>query len=99
MVQSANSGADRRLRVGVVGVGVMGCNHARVLSEMPGVQLVGVADPDRSQAEFVGRALELRDRFRTSASCSISASTPSRSRPRPICIATSRSPASIAACM
>jgi UDP-N-acetylglucosamine 3-dehydrogenase len=57
MVQSANSGADRRLRVGVVGVGVMGCNHARVLSEMPGVQLVGVADPDFGQAEFVGRTL------------------------------------------
>jgi predicted dehydrogenase len=35
----------------------MGCNHARVLSELPGVQLVGVADPDRKQAEFVGRTL------------------------------------------
>jgi predicted dehydrogenase len=45
------------LRVGVVGVGVMGCNHARVLAEMPGVHLVGVADPDFGQAEFVGRTL------------------------------------------
>jgi hypothetical protein len=45
------------LRLGVVGVGVMGYNHARVLSEMPGVTLVGVADPDDKQAEFVRRTL------------------------------------------
>jgi len=41
------------LRVGVVGLGVMGKNHARVLSELPGVTLVGVADPDQAQVEFV----------------------------------------------
>src|ERR1051325_5511879 len=45
------------LRLGVVGVGVMGCNHARVLAEMPGVRLVGVADPDHKQAESGGRTL------------------------------------------
>jgi predicted dehydrogenase len=45
------------LRVGVVGVGVMGYNHARVLAEMPGVNLVGVADPDDKQADFVERSL------------------------------------------
>jgi hypothetical protein len=45
------------LRVGVVGVGVMGYNHARVLAEMPGVTLVGVADPDDKQADFVHRTL------------------------------------------
>src|SRR5260370_39509315 len=33
------------LRVGVVGAGVMGSNHARVLAGLPGVHLVGVADP------------------------------------------------------
>jgi len=32
------------LRVGVVGVGALGRHHARILSEMPGVQLVAVAD-------------------------------------------------------
>jgi UDP-N-acetylglucosamine 3-dehydrogenase len=48
---------EKLLRVGVVGVGVMGCNHARVFAELPGVQLVGVAEPDRSQADFVGNAL------------------------------------------
>jgi predicted dehydrogenase len=45
------------LRLGVVGVGVMGYNHARVLAEMPGVTLVGVADPDDKQAEIAGRTL------------------------------------------
>jgi predicted dehydrogenase len=33
------------LRVGVVGAGVMGTNHARVLAGLPGVYLVGVVDP------------------------------------------------------
>jgi UDP-N-acetylglucosamine 3-dehydrogenase len=45
------------LKIGVIGVGVMGSNHARVLSEMAGVELVGVADPDRKQREFVARTL------------------------------------------
>jgi UDP-N-acetylglucosamine 3-dehydrogenase len=49
---------DAPLRVGVVGVGVMGYNHARVLAEMPGVSLVGVADPDDKQADFVRRTLD-----------------------------------------
>ena len=33
-----------RVRVGVVGVGALGRHHARILSEMDGVELVGVAD-------------------------------------------------------
>jgi len=45
------------LRLGVVGVGVMGFNHARVLAEMPGVTLAGVADPDEKQADFVRHTL------------------------------------------
>jgi predicted dehydrogenase len=45
------------LKIGVIGVGVMGSNHARVLSEMAGVTLVGVADPDRAQRDLVGRNL------------------------------------------
>jgi len=35
----------------------MGSNHARVLSEMSGVQLVGIADPDRKQRDLVTRAV------------------------------------------
>src|ERR1700674_1382096 len=57
MLQAAKTGAGSVLRVGVVGVGVMGSNHARVLAEFPGVVLAGVADPDRKQAHYVGGAL------------------------------------------
>jgi predicted dehydrogenase len=56
-MDAANRGAGRALRVGVVGVGVMGSNHARVFAEIAGVELVGIADPDPSQRAFVSRAL------------------------------------------
>jgi UDP-N-acetylglucosamine 3-dehydrogenase len=46
-----------KLRLGVLGVGVMGSNHARVLSDMAGVELVAVADPDRERRELVAGAL------------------------------------------
>jgi UDP-N-acetylglucosamine 3-dehydrogenase len=51
------SGIDGQVRIGVVGVGVMGSNHARVLAGLAGVTLVGIADPDRKQAEFVAQTL------------------------------------------
>ena len=35
----------RSLRAGLVGLGAMGRNHARVLSDLDGVELVGVMDP------------------------------------------------------
>jgi predicted dehydrogenase len=57
MVQTAKHSAGGLLRVGVVGTGVMGSNHARVLADMPGVQLAGIADPDRKQRDFVTGAL------------------------------------------
>ena len=57
MMQAAAASAVRPLRMGVVGVGVMGSNHARVFAGLPGTELVGVADPDRKQAEFVARTL------------------------------------------
>jgi predicted dehydrogenase len=34
------------LRAAVIGLGMMGANHARVLNELPGIDLVGVADPE-----------------------------------------------------
>jgi len=37
--------AKAGLRVGVIGAGVMGSNHARVLAGLPGVSLVGIVDP------------------------------------------------------
>src|SRR5665647_175429 len=33
------------LRVGVIGAGVMGTNHGRVLAGLPGITLVGIVDP------------------------------------------------------
>ncbi len=53
----ASTIASRPLRIGVVGVGVMGSNHARVLAGLPGAELTGVADPDAKQADFVARTL------------------------------------------
>jgi UDP-N-acetylglucosamine 3-dehydrogenase len=54
IVQSATGGP---LRVGVVGVGVMGSNHARVFADLAGVKLVGVADPDRTPRDTVAGTL------------------------------------------
>jgi predicted dehydrogenase len=56
MGEAEGFGGDS-LRVGVIGVGVMGSNHARVLAELPGVKLVGVADPDRKRCDQVARSL------------------------------------------
>src|ERR1700756_4875033 len=50
-MSSRGSGSEAKaepkhpLRVGVVGAGVMGSNHARVLAGLPDVELVGVVDP------------------------------------------------------
>src|SRR6201981_1787669 len=41
-IKPAPTGA---LRVGVIGAGVMGSNHARVLAGLPNIKLVGVVDP------------------------------------------------------
>jgi UDP-N-acetylglucosamine 3-dehydrogenase len=41
----------KTLNVAVIGVGRMGTNHARVLSEMPGVTLKAVCDANRELAE------------------------------------------------
>jgi predicted dehydrogenase len=57
MADPANLDAARPLRIGVVGVGVMGSNHARVLAGLSGVTLVGVCDPDGERAGFVARTL------------------------------------------
>ena len=47
------------LRVGVIGGGSMGFNHARVLAEMEDVELVGVADPDPVARDRVRRRLRV----------------------------------------
>ncbi len=57
MVLAVKGGDTRPLRVGVVGVGIMGANHARVFAGLPDVTLVGVADPNSQQRELVTRIL------------------------------------------
>ena len=42
------------LRAGLIGLGMMGCHHARVLASLEGVDLVGVADPDGDQYAVAG---------------------------------------------
>lgn len=44
------------LRVAVIGVGHMGKNHARILSDLPGVRLVGVADSNEKAGKKVASA-------------------------------------------
>lgn len=51
----------RKIRVGVVGVGSLGQWHARIYSEMPDVELVGVFDADKK------RAKEIAERYHTTA--------------------------------
>lgn len=51
MTSRTTAGSARRLvSAGVIGVGSMGRHHARVYSEQPGVELVGVADADADRA-------------------------------------------------
>ncbi len=40
------SAAARTIRCGVVGMGRMGSHHARLYAQTPGVELVGIVDPD-----------------------------------------------------
>jgi len=56
-MRAGSGGADAALRLGVVGAGIMGSNHARVLAGLAGVKLVGIADPDPAQRELVNRVL------------------------------------------
>jgi predicted dehydrogenase len=44
----------------VVGVGHLGKEHARILASLPGVELVGVADPRPSQADAVAQRCNTR---------------------------------------
>ena len=85
--------AKHFLRVGVIGAGVMGSNHARVLAGLPGVTLVGIVDP---LPEHRARATGLVGcrAFASLDECLTKTSMPSPSRRRPICITRSRSPAS-----
>ena len=43
------------LRLGVIGVGHLGKEHARILSGLPGVELAGVADVNSAQAQSIAQ--------------------------------------------
>jgi predicted dehydrogenase len=45
---------SKKIKVGVVGVGHLGSAHAKLYKEMPGVELVGVADIDLNRAREAG---------------------------------------------
>lgn len=44
-----------KIKVGVIGVGHLGRLHARIYSELEGVELVAVSDTDRARAEEIAR--------------------------------------------
>ena len=43
------------MRVGVFGTGAMGRNHVRLLSALPGAELVGIYDPNPASSEMAAR--------------------------------------------
>jgi predicted dehydrogenase len=49
-----------RLRIAVVGVGHLGRHHARILADLPGVELVAVVDTNRSRANEIAAASHTR---------------------------------------
>lgn len=48
------------LRVGVIGVGEMGINHARVYSQLPDVKLIAVCDIDKRRASSIARSYQCK---------------------------------------
>ncbi|WP_437227175.1 Gfo/Idh/MocA family oxidoreductase [Planctomicrobium sp. SH661] len=48
------------LKLAVVGVGALGRHHARILSQLPGVQLVAVSDANQTQGESVAASCGCR---------------------------------------
>jgi predicted dehydrogenase len=51
------------LRIAVIGVGYLGRHHARILSDLPGVELVAVVDTNRARAEEIAEARKTRPLF------------------------------------
>ena len=73
-------GSAEPLRVGVIGVGSMGRNHARVYAELPTVELAGIADADADRAHEVAarhdtRAIDRSDLIASAEAVSIAVPT------------------------
>ena len=45
------------LRMAVIGVGALGRHHARIVSQIPGVELIAVADPGEAQGRQVAESV------------------------------------------
>jgi len=58
----------KKLRAGVIGIGAMGKHHARIYSEMKGVELLGVADVDERRASEVAAEYKQK-RSPTASTC------------------------------
>ena len=52
--------ADGKLKVGVIGVGVLGRHHARLYAESPNAEVVGIFDVQKDAAEKVGAEFNLK---------------------------------------
>jgi predicted dehydrogenase len=59
-VSKVAPGGAGNLRVGVVGAGVMGSNHARVLAGLPGISLTGIVDPLPAHRERAAKLVGCR---------------------------------------
>ena len=57
MSGAATDNAGEPIRLGVIGVGIMGSNHARVLADLSGVKVVGIADPGASHRALLGQII------------------------------------------
>jgi len=53
------SSSSKKLKIGVIGVGVMGNHHARIYSSLPGVKLAGITDVDEA------RGKEIAEKYKT----------------------------------
>lgn len=58
-----------KIKVGVVGVGYLGMLHARIYSELEGVELTGVSDIDKARAEEAARHTASKPFFEYSELC------------------------------
>lgn len=60
MPDFASISSSESLKVAVLGVGALGRHHARLLSEMPDVDLVAVVDPNAAQGQAVAEQCRAR---------------------------------------
>jgi len=54
-LEKGRNSVRKQLRAGVIGVGAMGKNHARLYSELKGVELIGVADVNQALAASIAQ--------------------------------------------